>query len=144
MVVFRGTDDAQHLLWGRKDLILSCYKKADDYIGKMMEQYPDAIFIIVSDHGFGKPQKYFYVNNALYNAGYLKAVSDPRHSLGTFMAMMFDKMSRLIFHLVPLKKIVRSPIGRKFILSGGSSSNIDFSWSVCSSTHSTTISTSAK
>jgi len=32
MVVFRGTDDAQHLLWNRKDLILSCYKKADEYI----------------------------------------------------------------------------------------------------------------
>lgn len=126
MVVFRGTDDAQHLLWEKKDLILSCYRKADDYIGKMMEQYPDAIFIIVSDHGFGKPQKYFYVNNALYNAGYLKAVSDPRHNLGTFMAMMFGRMSRLIFHLVPLKKLVRSPIGRKFILSGGSSGNIDF------------------
>jgi len=127
MVVFRGTDDVQHLLWERKDLILSCYRTADDYIGKMMEQHPDAIFIIVSDHGFGKPQKYFYVNNALYNAGYLKTISDPRLNLSTFMTKLFGMTSRFIFHLVPIRKLVRSSIGRKFILSGGSSSNIDFS-----------------
>ena len=56
MVVFRGTDDAQHLLWNKKDLILSCYQQADEYIGKMMAEYPEANFILVSDHGFGKPK----------------------------------------------------------------------------------------
>ena len=127
MLVFRGTDDIQHLLWEKKELILSCYKKADEYIGKMMDKYPDAVFIIVSDHGFGKPKKYFYVNNALYNAGFLKTLKDPKHNLNTFLIAMFDKFSKYIFHLIPLKSLVRSPIGRKFILSSGSGSNIDFS-----------------
>lgn len=127
MVVFRGTDDAQHLLWNRKDLILSCYQKADEYIGKMMKNYPEATFILVSDHGFGKPKKYFYVNNALYNAGYLQTTSNPSQDLNTLFALLFDRFSRIIFHLVPLQKLVRSTIGRKLILSGSSQSSIDYS-----------------
>ncbi len=126
MVVFRGTDDVQHLLWDNKPIILSCYKKADYYIGKMIEKYPEAVFIIVSDHGFGKPAKYFYVNNALYNAGYIKTNSNPRYNLNTLFVTLFDKFSKIIFHLIPLKTIVRSNLGRKLILSTGSSSNIDF------------------
>jgi len=127
MVVFRGTDDIQHLLWNRPDLILSCYQKADEYIGKMIEKYPDANFIIVSDHGFGKPDKYFYVNNALYNAGFLKTNSNPSHSLNTLITLLFDRFSKIIFHIIPMQKIVRSKIGRKFILSSGFNSSIDFS-----------------
>jgi len=127
MVVFRGTDDVQHLLWHHKNLILSCYQKADEYIGKIMEKYPDALCIIVSDHGFGKPDKYFYVNNALFNAGYLKTKSHPSRSIDTLFALLFDKFSKYIFHLIPLEKIVRSSFGRKMILSKGSDSSIDFS-----------------
>jgi predicted AlkP superfamily phosphohydrolase/phosphomutase len=93
----------------------------------MMKKYPDATFIIVSDHGFGKPEKYFYINNALYNAGYLKTSSDPSHSFNSLIAMLFDKFSKVIFHLVPMQQIVRSSFGRKFILSQGSDSSIDFS-----------------
>ena len=127
MVVFRGTDDAQHLLWNKKDLILSCYQQADEYIGKMMTEYPDANFILVSDHGFGQPKKYFYVNNALYNQGYLQTTSNPSHNMNTLIALLFDRFSRLIFHLIPLQKIVRSDIGRKLVLSGSSQSGIDYS-----------------
>ena len=127
MVVFRGTDDVQHLLWDRKDLVLSCYQKADEYLGQMMDQYPDALFIIVSDHGFGKPKKYFYVNNALYNAGYLKTTSNPSTSINTLLSVVFDKLSRIIFHVVPMQKIMRSSLGRKLILSSDSAGNIDIS-----------------
>ena len=127
MVVFRGTDDAQHLLWDNKGLILSCYQKADYYISKMMDLYPDAVFIVVSDHGFGKPQKYLYVNNLLYNHGYLRTTSNPSYNLNNIMLTFFNKMSRFIFHFVPLRSLVRSSIGKKVILSSGPASNIDLS-----------------
>lgn len=127
MVVFRGTDDVQHLLWNRMDLILSCYQKADEYIGKLMELHSDALFLIVSDHGFGKPKKYFYVNNALYNAGYLKTTSPPSRNLNSIITTVFEKLSKPLFHLVPLQKLVRFPLARKFILSSGSGGIIDFS-----------------
>ena len=126
MVVFRGTDDVQHLLWNRMDLVLSCYQKADEYIGEMIDRYPDATFIIVSDHGFGKPKKYFYVNNALYNAGYLKTKSNPTRNMQTLTAAFFEKSSRILFHILPIQRIVRSSIGRKLILSSGGTSGIDF------------------
>ena len=138
MMVFRGTDDIQHLLWNRKDLILSCYKKADNYIGEMIEKNPNAQFIIVSDHGFGLAEKYVYINNALYNSGYLKTISDPTKNLNTIINMIFEKISRFIFLFVPIQKIVRTSLGRKLILSSVSGSNIDFSkttafyFSVCS------------
>ena len=127
MVVIRGTDDAQHLLWDRQDLILSCYKKADEYLGKFMKKYPDALFIIVSDHGFGKPKKYVYLNNALYNEGYLKTTSDPAYGFNAFLAAMFETFSRSIFHLLPMKSLVRSSFGRKMLDSSGIKGNIDFS-----------------
>ena len=126
MVVFRGTDDAQHLLWTQKELLLSCYKTADHYIGEIMTLYPDAAIIVVSDHGFYQPKKYLYVNNVLYNEGYLKTRTDPRRSLDTLFMVFFDKVSKLLFHLVPMEKIVRSPLGRKIILSGGGNRNIDY------------------
>jgi predicted AlkP superfamily phosphohydrolase/phosphomutase len=127
MVVFRGTDDAQHLLWNKKEYILTCYQVADDYIGKMMTTYPDALFIIVSDHGFATPHKYLYVNNVLYNDGYLKTTTDPQHNLENLMLSTYDRISKLIFHTLPMEKLVRTSIGRKFILSGGTSAHIDFS-----------------
>jgi predicted AlkP superfamily phosphohydrolase/phosphomutase len=127
MVVFRGTDDVQHLLWDRKDLILACYKKADEYIGKIMNKNPDALFIVVSDHGFGKANKYFYVNNALYNAGYIKTTSDPHHNFNTILTLFFNKTSKLLFRLFPMQKIVRSKLGKKLIMSSGIGSVIDFS-----------------
>lgn len=127
MVVFRGTDDAQHLLWDKKELILSCYRKADEYIGKMMKVFPDALFIIVSDHGFEKTKKYLYVNNVLYNAGVLKTFSPPNYSIDNFIMWVFDKISRLLFYLFPMRKIARSFIGRKLIMAGGTRRNIDVS-----------------
>ncbi len=127
MVVFRGTDDVQHLLWNRKDLILSCYQKADEYIGEIMDRYPKALYIIVSDHGFQQPKKYFYVNNALYNAGFLQTKGDLSRSIQAFSAAMFESMSKVLFHVLPMQKLVRSSIGRKLILSSGVGGSIDFS-----------------
>jgi predicted AlkP superfamily phosphohydrolase/phosphomutase len=127
MVVFRGTDDAQHLLWDKKELILSCYKKADEYLGKMMQLFPDALFIVVSDHGFQEAKKYLYVNNFLYNAGFLKTYSPPTYSIDNLMMTIFNKISKLLFYIFPVRKFFRSPIGRRLIMSSGASKNIDIS-----------------
>lgn len=41
--------------------------------------------------------------------------------------MLFDRFSRFVFHFVPLKALLRSPLGKKIIFSGGGNVNIDFS-----------------
>lgn len=127
IVVFRGTDDAQHLLWNHKDLVLSCYQTADEYIGKMMNKFTNATYILVSDHGFTALKKYLYVNNVLYNAGFLKTYSDPKHNLKKFTSFVFGKFTRQLFQNLPMDKLVRTSFGRKIILSGSSAGEkIDF------------------
>ena len=127
MVVFRGTDDVQHLLWGHEDLILSCYQKADESLGKLQQAFPDAVFFLVSDHGFGKPKKYLYVNNVLYNAGYLRTFSNPERSSSTVLMTFFDKFSWFFYHLLPMRRLARSRLGQRFIFSNGGNKNIDYS-----------------
>jgi len=127
MVVFRGTDDVQHLLWGNTDAIFSCYQQADASLGIIMERFPEATIIVVSDHGFAAPKKYVYINNVLYNAGYVRPFSDPYRHVSILGMKLFEWLSRLVFHLIPLEKLVRTPLGQKLILSSGGTANIDFS-----------------
>ncbi|HVQ00332.1 MAG TPA: alkaline phosphatase family protein [Candidatus Thermoplasmatota archaeon] len=127
MVVFRGTDDVQHLLWGKEDLIFSCYQKADESVGKIWQAFPDAVILLVSDHGFGKPKKYLYVNNVLYNQGYLRTFSEPQRAWSTTLMSLYDRLSWFFYHFLPMKKLARSRLGQRLLFSGGGNSNIDFS-----------------
>lgn len=127
MVVFRNTDDVQHLLWGKENMILSCYGKADEYLGKMMNLFPESTIIVVSDHGFQKAEKYFYVNNFLYNHGFIKTKTFPTPSTSNILLSTFIKTSAILFRLLPLQKILRTSIGKKLVLSSGTGSIIDIS-----------------
>lgn len=127
MMVFRGTDDAQHLLWNKPEYILKCYQMVDQYLGQFMKRYPDAYLMLVSDHGFERPKKYLYVNNVLYNEGYLQTTVDPDYNLGNLLLELFNKASRWLFRFLPMEQLVRSEIGRKLILSDTGGRNIDFS-----------------
>ena len=127
MMVFRGTDDAQHLLWNTPEHILTCYKMVDRFLGQFILLFPDDYLLLVSDHGFEKPKRYLYVNNVLYNKGYLKTVGDPNYNIGNLLMEVFDKISRWIFRFLPMEELVRSPLGRKIILSDSGGHNIDFS-----------------
>ena len=127
MVVFRGTDDVQHLLWGKEDLVFSCYQKADECLGKIQDAFPDAVILLVSDHGFGAPKKYVYVNNVLYNAGYLRTYADPQRTWSNILMMFYDRCSWLFYRFVPMRKLARSRLGQKLIMSNGGNRTIDFS-----------------
>ncbi len=127
MVVFRGTDDVQHLLWGHNDMILSCYQKADESLGALQQSFPDAVFLLVSDHGFGRPKKYLYVNNVLYNEGYLQTFSNPQRSSSTILMTFFEKFSWFFYHLLPMRRLARSRVGQRLVFSNTGNKNIDFS-----------------
>ncbi|MFH1101696.1 MAG: alkaline phosphatase family protein [Methanobacteriota archaeon] len=127
MVVFRGIDDAQHLLWDKKSCILACYKTVDEYLKKIMGAFPDAFVVIVSDHGFHTPKRYLYVNNVLFNTGHVKTFSDPRYSAENLTMTIFNKLSGVLFRVIPMEKFARSSFGRRMILSSGEKKNIDFS-----------------
>jgi predicted AlkP superfamily phosphohydrolase/phosphomutase len=80
-IVFTETDRMQHALWedmenrDKKygDEILRFYQKIDEIIGKFVEQSTnDTTVVVLSDHGFGRLNKRFYIDNWLKQEGFLK------------------------------------------------------------------------
>jgi len=128
MVVLRGTDTAQHFLMHRKDLLLKCYQKVDQIIGEIIEMNPDAIFFIVSDHGFEKIKKILYPDNVLYNAGLLKPIKQQYHSSLFIVRFLVSKIWNKMLQLLPANIIKNSSFIRKILFSGSSKNKlIDFS-----------------
>jgi predicted AlkP superfamily phosphohydrolase/phosphomutase len=92
MVVFSATDVIQHRFWKYMDpasplyatregqrvrpMLWSFYERIDHVIGKLVALAgPDAVTILVSDHGFTSPHRVFFVNRWLYEQGLLHFVS---------------------------------------------------------------------
>ncbi len=88
MTVFKTTDVIQHYYWKYmdsnytsqdehfaskyRDSIHDTYERVDSAIGEILAQAgKDATVVVMSDHGFGPLQKFFYVNNWLLQEGLL-------------------------------------------------------------------------
>ncbi|MFW6134519.1 MAG: alkaline phosphatase family protein [Elusimicrobiota bacterium] len=71
-LVVRILDHLQHYLWDEKEILFDAYKRVDKNIGELIKKYPRANFLIVSDHGFKSAEYCFYVNNFLFNKGYIR------------------------------------------------------------------------
>jgi len=72
MVVFGESDRIQHYFFDNEMLLFECYKKLDDVVGKFIELVDDdTLILIVSDHGFSRIYKYFYINTWFKNKGLL-------------------------------------------------------------------------
>lgn len=128
MVVFRGTDTAQHFLIHRKDLLLKCYQKVDQLIGEIIEMNPDTTFFIVSDHGFEKIKKILYPDNILYNAGLLKPVKEQYHSSLSIISYLISKIWNKMLQFLPANTIKHSSFIRTILFSESSKNKlIDFS-----------------
>ncbi len=54
--VFREYDSLQHFFWGKE---LKYYQMVDELIGELLQAFPHAYFMIVSDHGFTQVDKTF-------------------------------------------------------------------------------------
>jgi predicted AlkP superfamily phosphohydrolase/phosphomutase len=128
MVVFRGTDTAQHFLYHRSDLILQCYQKVDALIQQLITSYPKATCIIVSDHGFEPINMVLYPDNVLYNHGYLMPTSDPFHSYSALVMSTFNVLLQRFFKILSNSFIHNSPRLKQLLLSNATKENlIDFS-----------------
>jgi predicted AlkP superfamily phosphohydrolase/phosphomutase len=128
MIVFRGTDTSQHFLFDKKELLLSCYKKVDELIGKIMEEFPEVTFFIVSDHGFEKIEKIFYPDNVLYNAYFLTPIQDLYNSSISHFYSLSSKVFNRFLIMLPYKVLRKSKLIKKILFSNASKSKlIDFS-----------------
>lgn len=95
MAVLMATDIVQHAAWHYmdathrdhtpsplRDAILDCYRQVDAGVGQLVATAgPDATILIMSDHGFGPLEDYFYLNTWLWRQGWLRLKDSPRTRL---------------------------------------------------------------
>ncbi|WP_323674835.1 alkaline phosphatase family protein [Halorubellus sp. PRR65] len=88
--VFMTTDRVNHFLFkdyeqdtDDKDLFLEFYSKVDEYLGKLREQLPDDVTMLVaSDHGFTSQDYEVHLNAWLEQEGWLSYEDDDHEELG--------------------------------------------------------------
>jgi len=128
MIVFRGTDTAHHFFYDKKDVLLSCYQKVDELIRKIINKYPDALFFIVSDHGFEEIKKILYPDNILYNAGFLTPIHDPYHSYKSLTFSLVFRVRNWLLRILSSKFSKKSRLIKKLLFTDISKAElIDFS-----------------
>lgn len=104
-LTFFYTDKVQHNYWDGEET-LELWKEVDRQIGRLLDQ--DVSLILMSDHGFQKMDKFFFVNSWLEEKGYLertKDVGDKAQKVG----LNRDKLFRFV------KKLGLQDLARKFI-----------------------------
>ena len=127
MVVLRGTDYIQHYLWRERALIRQLYERIDALIGELMEDYPQATLVILSDHGFQPVERCFYVNNLLYDAGLLNTTQHPRLNRQYFSLGLGKRLGRFLSYLLPIERLLRSDWANRLFTSVSASTDfIDF------------------
>jgi len=89
VVMFEGADSLQHAFWHYfdeehpnyqhiedglvREAIPNFYIEMDRFVGEIIDSLPEGTtLIIMSDHGFGRLEKYFAVNNLLLETGMLR------------------------------------------------------------------------
>lgn len=102
VVMFEGADPLQHEFWKYidekhprykyieddfvREAIPNFYKKMDEFLGKLIKQLGEnTTLFIVSDHGFGRLEKYFIVNNFLMEISMLKLKRDIKTKFKKFL-----------------------------------------------------------
>jgi predicted AlkP superfamily phosphohydrolase/phosphomutase len=121
MYHFQAHDALQHYAWelidqnappyktkpeNQKKLVKDFYKRLDERIGELVATAgPDAMVVVLSDHGFQTLYRSFHINNWLRDKGYL------RESKTYFLTKIFDNIVGLgkRFH-VPVLKNIKHPI----------------------------------
>lgn len=83
MIVMTALDRLQHKLVGKGAIedaaIKRAYHEIDLLVGKILDEYSDCNFLVVSDHGFNYTPVAFYPNSWLYRHGYVKRKSSARY-----------------------------------------------------------------
>ena len=128
MIVFRGTDTAQHFLFDRKDLLLQCYQKVDELIDSIMGSYPEATYVIVSDHGFEPIKRVLFPDNVLYNHGYLTPTWDPLQKYSSLIMSTIYRWIQKFFKLLPSSFLRNAPRLKQLLIASSTKDLlIDFS-----------------
>lgn len=114
--VFDGTDRLQHMFFrylddkhpankGKdiekyKDTILEMYRRADEMVGRIMEQLgPDEHFMVISDHGFESFRRGVNLNTWLLENGHLTLKDGETNSEEWFESVDWERTNAYAFGL---------------------------------------------
>ncbi len=74
---FSSVDQNSHILWGRhEDELLRVYQEVDEAVGEVEKREPEAVLVVMSDHGFSTFDRAVHLNRWLAGRGWLKAAPD--------------------------------------------------------------------
>lgn len=77
---FYGVDQDSHMFWGKyDDDLLETYRMVDQTVGWVRQKAPDAMLIVMSDHGFASFDRAVHLNTWLMEQGFL-TLDDPRNA----------------------------------------------------------------
>lgn len=82
-----------HKFWNEKALIDNLFLKLDELLGSIIDEFDDGLttFIVVSDHGYKSVEKKFFVNEWLWEAGYLsRHISTKEATIPDFWSRQFE------------------------------------------------------
>jgi len=106
-------DNIQHFYWG-EDIVYNTWKLVDYELGKFISEYKDSFIIIVSDHGFTKLSKIFYISKFLEERELIKYKSVPLsrliNKISTNKIINYAKKIKIdgiLLRLFPKKILIR-------------------------------------
>lgn len=84
-IVLRSLDVIQHFAFDNKKFVEKHYERVDKLVGDILEYIDENVkIVVVSDHGFRRVSRRFYVNNWLEKEGYLQVRSGTKNLLLKF------------------------------------------------------------
>jgi predicted AlkP superfamily phosphohydrolase/phosphomutase len=125
-LVLRITDTVQHFLWNNEELVLAMYKNIDQQLGEIREEFDDHNTVVLSDHGFRSADRTFYINNFLYNNGYLATNGNPNRNIKYAISNFGKELVKISSYAFPVEYLLENSITERF-LSDTISKDIDFS-----------------
>ncbi len=129
MIHYYGTDRVQHEFWHLHDVthpqhrpavkekygnvILNYFKKLDSHLDELIKELDEnSILMVLSDHGFGKIEKFFNVNTWLMKEGFLVL----KKSLLTRFRYFLFKLGMNYTYLAKL--ILALGLGKRAVMAG--------------------------
>ena len=135
MVVFRNTDEIGHFFWRHMDeshprhdpqapphyktAILDLYRQVDHWVGEIVATAgPDANILVMSDHGMGPLYRDVFINEWLWEKGWLKLKEEPAgkkygrslfRTIGLTRKNISDTLTRLNLHRLEI--IIKKALG---------------------------------
>ncbi len=105
LVIFE-IDNIQHFFWG-DSIVYDSWRHIDNELGNFLSMFKDSIIVIVSDHGFAKLDKIFYISKFLEEKGLLSYNQCSESKIqSVFSQERLIRIAKILMIDGPIQKII--------------------------------------